>query len=374
MTNPNSLTRLISWLIITLLFPLVYLNGWLVFQVVQYFQPLVTIAILSTLLAFILNFPVRFLQERGLKRGQAVFLVVLTTLALVAALGVTLIPLLAEDVGEVAQLLPQWIDSGSQQLQAFQAWAVAHRLPINVSRLEVQLSDGISSRLQPLSDGAVGFALEALDSLSQVLLVTILTFYFLLDAKRLSEIVFARLPGAIRSQVKESLQQNFQNYFIGQLTLASVTGTALSIAFVILQVPYALLFGLGVGVLAVIPFGDLVGFTLLGLVLAAQNFWLGVRVLAVAIVIDQTIDQIIAPRLLGRFTGLRPLLVLGALLIGTKVGGLLGLVLAVPLTSFIKSLIDDYWLLQETPSDSKAEPSESVEAIEVPPQEAAAVQ
>lgn len=373
MTNPNSLTRLTGWLIITLLFPLVYLNGWLVFQVVQYFQPLVTIAILSTLLAFILNFPVRFLQERGLKRGQAVFLVVLTTLAIVAALGVTLIPLLAEDVGEVAQLLPQWIDSGRQQLQTFQAWAVAHRLPINVSRLEVQLSDGISSRLQPLSDGAFGFALEALDSLSQVVLVTVLTFYFLLDAKRLSEIVFARLPGAIRSQVKESLQQNFQNYFIGQLTLASVTGSALSIAFVVLQVPYALLFGLGVGVLAVIPFGDLVGFTLLGLVLAAQNFWLGVRVLAVAIVIDQLIDQIIAPRLLGRFTGLRPLLVLGALLIGTKVGGLLGLVLAVPLTSFIKSLIDDYWLLQGD-SDSAAEEVEVVEAIEAPTQEAAAVQ
>jgi predicted PurR-regulated permease PerM len=365
------LSQLLRWLIITLLFPLVCLNGWLVFQILQYFQPLVTIAILATLLAFILNFPVQFLQERGLKRGQAVLLVVLAAFSIVVALGVTLIPLLLEDVGEVAELLPQWIDSGTEQLQAFQIWAVSHRLPINVSRIQTQLTNDLQQQIQPLSDGALGIALGAIDSLSQILLVTVLTFYFLLDAERLSVIVFRRLPLKIRSQVKQSLLEDFQNYFIGQLTLASITGSTMAIAFVLLQVPYALLFGLGVGVLAVIPFGDLVGFTLLGLVLAAQNFWLGVRVLAVAIVIDQLIDQLVAPRLLGRFTGLRPLLVLGALLIGTKVGGLLGLVLAVPLTSFMKSLIDDFNLLQGTPlenneaavdrTDDRSEPAPAID-------------
>jgi predicted PurR-regulated permease PerM len=67
-----------------------------------------------------------------------------------------------------------------------------------------------------------------------------------------------------------------------------------------------------------------------------------VKVAAVAVVIDQVIDQAIAPRLLGRFTGLRPVWVLVALLVGTKIGGLLGLLVAVPLASFIKSAADGF--------------------------------
>ncbi|HAJ59989.1 MAG TPA: hypothetical protein DCP31_12605, partial [Cyanobacteria bacterium UBA8543] len=57
---------------------------------------------------------------------------------------------------------------------------------------------------------------------------------------------------------------------------------------------------------------------------------------------DQVIDQAIAPRLLGSFTGLRPVWVLISLAVGTYVGGLLGLVIAVPLAGFIKSLIDGW--------------------------------
>jgi predicted PurR-regulated permease PerM len=168
----------------------------------------------------------------------------------------------------------------------------------------------------------------------------------LLDAERLSKGFFQLLPTSLGSDVKRSLEQNFENYIIGQLTLASITGTTQTIALLLLNVPYALLFGLVIGVLAIIPFGDAIGFGLIGLVLTAQDFWLGVKVLVVAIVIDQIIDQIVAPRLLGRFTGLRPIWVLTALLVGTRIGGVLGLVLAVPLTSFVKSLIDDFKLLK----------------------------
>jgi predicted PurR-regulated permease PerM len=341
-----SLHQLYRWLLLALLFPLIFLNGWLVTQVLQYFQPLVTTFVVAILLAFLLNYPVQFLQKRGLQRGSSVLLVVLIAFAIFAALGVTLIPLLLEDVGEVIQLLPQWFDSGRAQLQSFQAWAITRGLPINVSRIIDQLSNRFPDQLQSFSDEALGLALGAIGNVSEALLVAILTFYLLLDAERLSKGFFQLLPTSLGSDVKRSLEQNFENYIIGQLTLASITGTTQTIALLLLNVPYALLFGLVIGVLAIIPFGDAIGFGLIGLVLTAQDFWLGVKVLVVAIVIDQIIDQIVAPRLLGRFTGLRPIWVLTALLVGTRIGGVLGLVLAVPLTSFVKSLIDDFKLLK----------------------------
>ena len=63
------------------------------------------------------------------------------------------------------------------------------------------------------------------------------------------------------------------------------------------------------------------------------------------VIIDQLIDQAIAPRLLGSFTGLRPIWVIISLLLGTYVGGILGLLIAVPFAGFIKDTVDNAQLV-----------------------------
>lgn len=87
-----SLNQLIKVLILTLLFPLVFLNGWLLFKFFQYFQPIVTIFVLASLFAFILNYPVTQLQKRGFKRNYAVALVFISALLILIGLGITLFP------------------------------------------------------------------------------------------------------------------------------------------------------------------------------------------------------------------------------------------------------------------------------------------
>jgi len=69
------------------------------------------------------------------------------------------------------------------------------------------------------------------------------------------------------------------------------------------------------------------------------------------------IDQLVAPRLLGRFTGLRPVWVLLALLVGTRLAGLLGLILAVPLTSSVKTLINEIFRTPATETGDRPTPS-----------------
>lgn len=78
--------------------------------------------------------------------------------------------------------------------------------------------------------------------------------------------------------------------------------------------------------------------TLVSLLIAFKSFWLGVRVLLVATLIDQVVENGVAPRLLGGFTGLNPVWILVALLVGAKLMGILGLLIAVPLAASIKSI------------------------------------
>ena len=77
---------------------------------------------------------------------------------------------------------------------------------------------------------------------------------------------------------------------------------------------------------------------------ALQNFWLGVEVLGTAVAIDQVNSNFIAPRILGNLTGLNPVWVVISLLLGAKLGGLLGLLVAIPLASFIKGVTDEWRL------------------------------
>ena len=347
LNSTQSLNRLLRWLVLTLIFPLVCLNGWLSFKVVQFFQPLVNCLILAALLAFLLNYPVYLLQQRGIQRGWAATIVGSIAALMFGLLGITLVPALSDDVREVAQLFPQWLESASRQLDSFENWAAHNRLPGGISQVVAGLSDRLPSEIQSLSDEALGLGLEVIGSLSEALLTAVLTFYLLLDGDKIANSLFRRLPADVGPKVREALQKNFQNYFLGQLALSVLIGTAITTTFLLLKVPYALLFGLAVGIFSIIPFGDTITFTVISLLLAAQDFWMGIRVLSIALVIDQLIDQLITPRLLGRFTGLRPLWVLIALITGAKIGGLLGLILAVPLSGFAKSLLDEWQLVSD---------------------------
>jgi predicted PurR-regulated permease PerM len=337
MNSPNRWQR---WLSLGLPFPLVVLNGWLALQVFQYFQPLVTIFVLTTLLAFILNYPVQFLQRRGVGRKLAVTLVFLLTLVILVTFGITFFPLLLEEFSEIAKVLPQWIASGNQKLQVLNYWAEQHNLPINLSQLISQIAERMPSELQSFAKQILSVFWSAVDSVSEVVLIGVLTLYLLLDGERLWEGIFQRLPSSFGSEVQQSLQQNFQNYFIGQIALASLVGLSMTLVFLVLKIPFGLLFGVGIGLFSLIPFGDVFGFSLVSLLVASQDLLLGIKTLVVVILVDQTIDQVIAPRILGSFTGLSPVWVLVSLVVGTKIGGLLGLLIAVPLAGFIKSTVD----------------------------------
>jgi predicted PurR-regulated permease PerM len=337
-----SLNQLLKWLIFTLLFPLVFLNAWLGFLLVKNFQPVVTILVLATLLAFVLNYPVSIFQKRGVKRSYAVALVFISALIIIVALGITLVPIVLEQFHEMVKVFPQWIDSSEEKLQILNDWFFRHKLNVNFSKLLTQITDQLPNEIEFVSDKLLSIIRDTIDSVSEALITVVLTFYLLLDGPRIWQGIFKKLPGSFAQKVSQSIQQNFQNYLIGQVTLALLMGVSITLLFLGFQVQFALLFGLGVGLLSLIPFGDVVSLVVITFIIATHDFWLAVKVFAVAAVIDQLIDQAIAPRLLGKITGIRPIWVLIALLVGTNVGGVLGLLIAVPIAGFIKDAADGF--------------------------------
>ncbi|TAG87596.1 MAG: AI-2E family transporter [Oscillatoriales cyanobacterium] len=333
-------TKLPQWWTYGVLFPLAILNCWLALLVFEYFRALITVLVIATVLSFLLDYPVRFLCKYGMKRDRAVLSVLFVTLFVLVVLGVTLAPILLTQLTEFATRLPTWIVSGTEQIETFNKWAENRNLRIDISGLTTQLSDRLSAQLQSLTGEILKFGLGAADSILNFLLTIVLTFYLLLHGDQVWEGLFKWFPPKLSVPLRKLLPQSFHNYFVGQAILASLMGVSMTVAFLVLRVPFGLLFGLGVGVMTLIPFGAPFSIWIVSLLITLNNFWLGVTVLAVATVIDQVIENAVAPRLIGSFIGLNPVWILVALLVGIKVGGVAGLLVAVPMAGFIKNAVD----------------------------------
>ncbi|MGC1308362.1 MAG: AI-2E family transporter [Phormidesmis sp.] len=349
------LNRLPRWMTWGLALPLLALNGWVALQVFTYFRSQLSIFLTATLLSFILNYPVQLLSRFRLRRSLAILLVLMVTIAVLSVLGIILVPPLVEQLNELIGRLPSWLDSGTSQLTAFQNWAISLNLPLDLARLADQLQGKLTTQLQSISASVISLLPDAIGGVVDLGLTVVLTFYLLLHGERLWDGIYQWLPDEWNARARPLIRQNFQNYFLGQATVALLMGTAMTIAFVAIQVPFGLLFGIAVGVMALFPFGPALSITIISFLTALKSIWLGVRVVAVAAVIDQVVENAIAPQLIGGFVGLNPVWILVSLLLGTKIAGLLGLIVAVPVASSIKSIFEDRKI---PPSPPIAESSE----------------
>ncbi len=324
---------------IALVAPLIVLNAWAVSSIFNYFNSLIVILVGASLLAFLLNYPVIWMESKGAKREQVSILVFLAALSILLALGVTLVPLVLTQAQQLVIRLPEWIDSGRYQLLLLNQWADNQGFPLNLDALLVQINDRLKGQLQQIASQILNLAVLTVTSLLDFVLTMVLAFYLLQHGDSLWQSLIEWLPAKIRQPFSQTLRLSFQNFFIGQLIFGTCMAFALIPTFLWLKVPFGLLFGLTIGIMALIPFGGTVGIIVTTLLVALQDFWLGSRVLIAAVIVQQILENLVAPRILGSVTGLNPVWILISVLTGARVGGLLGVIVAVPTAVVIKTAL-----------------------------------
>ncbi|MDX2100519.1 MAG: AI-2E family transporter, partial [Leptolyngbyaceae cyanobacterium bins.59] len=332
----NLPTRL---LLIALAGPLMVLNAFAFASIFEYFHSLIAILVGASLLAFLLNYPVSWLERHGAKRDQIAILVFLLALSILLALGITLVPIALTQAQQLVARIPELIESGRRQLVTLNIQVESAGLPINLDALVSQINDRLKGQLQAIAGQALNLAVVTLTSLFDFLLTMVLTFYLLQHGDSIWSSLIDWLPSKIREPFSQTLRLSFQNFFIGQIVSATSMGSVLILVFLWLKVPFGLLFGLTIGVMALVPYGGTVGIISVTLLVSLQNGLLGLQVLGASVLVQQILETLIAPRVLGNITGLNPTWVLIAVLTGARVAGLLGVVVAVPTAVVIKTAL-----------------------------------
>jgi predicted PurR-regulated permease PerM len=107
-----AISNLPRWALAGLAFPLLCLNGWLLYQLAILLQPITGVVIMASLLAFLLDYPIIFFEKQGMARGWAIAVVLVGALLVTSILVLFLGPLVWQQLNEFATRLPRWFRNG----------------------------------------------------------------------------------------------------------------------------------------------------------------------------------------------------------------------------------------------------------------------
>ena len=211
--------------------------------------------------------------------------------------------------------------------------------------------DTIKQALPKLWD-VIMQSVNVLSSVLTLTMVLLYTLFILLDYEEISSGWVGLLPQRFRRfavQLVGDVQQGMNLYFRGQGLVALCVGVLFSIGFLIIDFPMAIGLGMFIGLLNMVPYLQLIGFVpaiLLAVVKAAdtgQSFWLIMLSVLIVFAIVQVIqDTILTPRIMGHVTGLNSAIILLSLSIWGSLLGILGMIIALPLTTLLLTYYQKY--------------------------------
>lgn len=207
-----------------------------------------------------------------------------------------------------------------------------------------------------------------------VFLILLYIVFILLDYESISEGWAHLMPKKYRKTVigiLNDVKDGMNRYFRGQALVALCVGILFSIGFLIIDFPLAIGLGLFIGALNMVPYLQIIGFVptiMLAILKAADtgdNFWIIIASAAAVFIVVQIIqDGYLVPRIMGKITGLNPAIILLSLSIWGSLMGMLGMIIALPLTTLMLSYYQRYIINQENIYKTETTEDQPVEGIE----------
>jgi len=314
---------------------------------------LVQIAI-AAFLAISLDPLVRWMISRGLRRPVAVTILSVLALGVTAAIAWAVTPTLVSEANELTSDFPGYLDRLRDQAPGLRELEARFGLQSLIDTWVRELPGWVGAQ-------AVDFVRRFLGAVFSVLLVVVITVYFLLDLPRLRRGLVRLFPIRQRSRVAEAVNvviDKVGSYMIGNLLISAIAGVTAFLALSALRVPFALPLALLVAITDLIP---LIGATLgaavcLVVSAATTELWPTTVLVGVFFLVYQQVENyVIVPRVMRSSVNISSIAVLLAGMIGVSVLGVVGAVMAIPVAATIKVIVSDRLRARDNAADLTSE-------------------
>ena len=318
---------------------------------------------LAWLIAYLLFPLVKFFQYRCRMKYRilgilSAFLVTGLVLTIVFWL---MIPPMVEESMRVKDLLVAYITTNetvSNIPRMVQEYVRDHLSAEQIQAIVTQdgFLEGIKATVPKLWD-VVTQSISIVSSVFTLTMVLLYTLFILLDYEDINKGWPNLLPERYRAfatQLVSDVEEGMNKYFRGQALVALCVGILFSIGFLIIDFPIAVGLGMFIGLLNRVPYLQLIGFVpaiLLAIVKAAdtgQNFWFIMLLVLIVFAVVQAIqDTFLTPKIMGHVTGLNSAIILLSLSIWGSLLGILGMIIALPLTTLLITYYQKYVIKQK---------------------------
>lgn len=298
---------------------------WLLFMIRE--------IIFLVFVAFILMSAIKpladYLERQHIPRSLGIILLYLLLIVILAFCGGSVVPVLISETIHLSQSLPGYMST---------------YLPFVT--IDNQL---ITQQIAPVGENLVKLTIGIFGNIFALFSIFVISFYLLLERRHLEShlIFFMGKAAAVKlTAIIKRVEERLGAWIRGQISLMLVIGIFTFVALLILQLPYTLPLAIIAGILEIVPtVGPIISAIPAVLVGLTVSPFMGLMVILVYIVVQQIENHLVVPFVMKKVVGLPPVVTIITLLIGAKLAGFGGAILAVPVVVTIETLISEYFKL-----------------------------
>lgn len=336
--------RLLRWIGYGLLIAFFIGMAWCVREILPLF-------ILGLFIAYVFDPLLDRLQRKGWSRSQSVWFVFLLFFLLFSVVSLIVIPVTVGQVQNVISNVSVYQEKLLDLVSTGEDFIDRYEIPSQVLDSIHQAKDKFREITPKLAHRAADWIRGAVSSLMLLLILPIITYYFMNEFDPLRLKALNMFPEEFRndvvemsSQVNDMLARYVRGQAVVSVLVSLCTFAILSVFTLIFNTKYALSLSMLAGVTCLIPYlGAAINAVATGttaFLTASHHQWICVIAVVVSMaIVNQAFDNLITPRLVGGKVGLHPLIVLFALMAGGQIYGVLGMLIAVPVAGTFKVLL-----------------------------------
>lgn len=326
--------------------------------------------LVSFVVAYMLAPIVKFFQEtcRLKNRLLSIIVTLLLISGILTGIVAAVVPAISKQATSLSQSIKNYISQGdsisylSPELNT-EINELVQSLDVKTLLQSEEVQEGIKKAIPVLSEW-ISNGISALGGLAVAFVCVLYIIFLLIDYEKITKnwlkYIPERFSGTIQMLVRD-LDKNMNAYFRGQALVAGIVGVLFAIGFQIIGLPMAIGMGLMIGVLNLVPYMQALGIPpciLLALIQASETgrpVWVTLVCLAAVFIVVQTIqDMVLVPKIMGDVTGMGPAWILLSLSIWGALLGVVGMIIALPVTTLLISYYKRFVLkIEERPNRTK---------------------
>lgn len=306
------------------------------------------LVVVALLIVYCISPAVDFLTRwKKMPRLLAVVIVYVSFLLLLVLLLYLVIPIIITQLRELARILPQYSPSFQPYLEELgEIFARSEVVDFLLNLLQQ-----LPRNLQQLLNQATRVTMTIVSYLAELVIVLFLVFYLLRDLEKIKKAVVQYIPQPWRQEairILGTIDAKVGAYLRGHLVRCTLVGIVGWLGLSIMGMPFALMLGALVGVSNLLPYIGPYLAAVPAIIIALTRSWSLALAVGIFYVILEVIDSfVLAPMLLGKAVDLHPFAVIVAIMVGGRLFGFLGIILAIPVAATLKVLFNYYYLQKE---------------------------